>query len=78
MAEAVIGVEGMKIDRMVFDRFEETIRENDFIAATVEAGQWDKVIDYVNREVFEKPQKIMHYGKKEFAKQRWWLTEQYQ
>jgi len=55
MAEAVIGVEGMKIDRMFFDRFEETIRENDFIAATVEAGQWDKVIDYVNREVFDKP-----------------------
>ncbi len=55
MAEAVIGAEGMKIDRMFFDRFEETIRENDFIAATVEAGQWDKVIDYVNREVFDKP-----------------------
>jgi type I restriction enzyme, R subunit len=55
MAEAVIGVEGMKIDRMFFERFEETIRENDFIAATVEAGQWDKVIDYVNREVFDKP-----------------------
>ena len=55
MAEAVIGVEGMKIDRMFFDRFEETIRENDFIAATVEAGEWDKVIDYVNREVFDKP-----------------------
>ena len=25
------------------------------IAAAVEAGQWDRVIDYVNREVFEKP-----------------------
>lgn len=30
-------------------------RENDFIAAAVDAGQWDRVIDYVNREVFEKP-----------------------
>ena len=55
MVEAVIGAEGMKIDRMFFDRFEESIRENDFIAASVEAGQWDKVIDYVNREVFDKP-----------------------
>jgi hypothetical protein len=25
------------------------------IAAAIEAGQWDRVIDYVNREVFDKP-----------------------
>jgi type I restriction enzyme R subunit len=51
--EEPIGVEGMKIDRMFFERFEERVRENDFIAATVEAGQWDRVIDYVNKEFFE-------------------------
>lgn len=51
-----IGYEGMKIDRMFYQRFEESIRENDFIAASVEAGQWDRVIDYVNREVFDKPE----------------------
>lgn len=50
-----IGVEGMKIDRMFYQRFEETIRENEFIAQSIEAGQWDKVIDYVNHEVFDKP-----------------------
>jgi hypothetical protein len=32
------------------------VRENDTIAAAVEAGQWDRVIDYVNREVFDKPE----------------------
>jgi type I restriction enzyme R subunit len=48
----------MKIDRMFYQRFEETIRENDFIAASVEAGQWDRVIDYVNREVFDKPEEF--------------------
>jgi type I restriction enzyme R subunit len=26
------------------------------IAKAVEAGQWDRVIDYVNREVFDKPE----------------------
>jgi type I restriction enzyme, R subunit len=46
----------MKIDRMFFEKFEDTVRENDFIAAAVEAGQWDRVIDYVNREVFDKPE----------------------
>ena len=53
--EKTIGLEGMKIDRMFFERFEDVIRENDFIAASVEAGQWDRVIDYVNTEVFDKP-----------------------
>jgi type I restriction enzyme R subunit len=53
--ENVIGLDGMKIDRMFYEKFEDTVRENDFIAASVEAGQWDRVIDYVNKEVFDKP-----------------------
>jgi len=48
--------EGMKIDRMFFERFEDTVRDNATVAAAVEAGQWDRVIDYVNREVFDKPE----------------------
>ncbi len=54
--EEAIGYEGMKIDRMFFERFEDTVRENETIATAVEAGQWDRVIDYVNREVFDKPE----------------------
>ena len=46
----------MKIDRMFFEKFEDTVRENETIAAAVESGQWDRVIDYVNREVFDKPE----------------------
>jgi type I restriction enzyme R subunit len=53
--EEVIGIEGMKIDRMFYEKFEDTVRENAFIAASVEAGQWDRVIDYVNKELFDKP-----------------------
>ena len=29
--------------------------ENPQIAAAVESGQWDRVIDFVNKEVFDKP-----------------------
>jgi type I restriction enzyme R subunit len=54
--EETIGFEGMKIDRMFFEKFEDTVRENETIASAVEAGQWDRVIDYVNREVFDKPE----------------------
>src|SRR5208337_729791 len=56
MKEETIGYEGMKIDRMFFERFEQTVRENETIAKAVVAGQWDRVIDYVNREVFNKPE----------------------
>lgn len=45
----------MKIDRMFFQRFEDTVRQDKFIAANIEAGQWDRVVDYINREVFDKP-----------------------
>ena len=56
--EEIIGVEGMKIDRMFYEKFEDSIRENEFIAASVQAGQWDRVIDYVNKELFEKPEEF--------------------
>ena len=51
-----ITAEGMKIDRMFFEKFEDVIRANNTVASAVEAGQWDRVIDYVNREVFDKPE----------------------
>lgn len=53
--EETIGYEGMKIDRMLYERFEDTVRENEFIAASVERGHWDRVIDYVNQELFNRP-----------------------
>jgi len=54
--EEPIGFEGMKIDRMFFERFEDAVRDNEIIVQAVEAGQWDRVIDYINREVFDKPE----------------------
>ncbi len=54
--EEVIGADGMKIDRMFFERFEDAVRASETIASAVEAGQWDRVIDYINREVFDKPE----------------------
>ena len=61
--EETIGYEGMKIDRMFFERFEDTVRANDTIAKAVESGQWDRVIDYVNREVFDKPEEYYSLDK---------------
>ncbi len=56
MEQETIGVEGMRIDRMFFNRFADTVREDETIARAVEAGEWDRVMDYVNRTVFNKPE----------------------
>lgn len=64
--EEKVGLEGMRIDREFYAKFEDEVRENDFIAAAVEAGQWDRVIDYVNKEFFEKPSQ--HYSLEKLRK----------
>jgi type I restriction enzyme R subunit len=56
--EEPVGPQGMRIDREFFRSFEHVVHENPTIAASVEAGQWDKVIDYVNREIFNKPEEF--------------------
>lgn len=61
--EEKIGYEGMKIDRMFFDHFAETVREDTVIVEAVEAGQWDRVIDYINREMFDKPEEYYSLDK---------------
>ncbi len=58
-----VGEQGMKIDRMFYEQFEGRVRENDFIASSVEAGQWDRVIDYVNKELFDKPAEFYNLEK---------------
>jgi len=61
--EEVIDYNGMKIDRMFFDKFEGKMRSDNKLAAAVEAGQWDKAIDYVNQEVFDKPEEFFSLDK---------------
>ncbi len=63
LREETIGLEGMKIDRMLFERFTDTVRANETIVQAVEAGQWDRVIDYVNREVMDKPEEYYTLAK---------------
>jgi len=54
--EEPVGYEGMRIDRMYFERFSDTVKDDPEIVEAVQAGEWNRVIDYVNREVFEKPE----------------------
>ena len=63
LREETVGPQGMKIDRMLFEKFADTVRADGTIAEAVEAGQWDRVIDYVNREVMEKPEEYYTLAK---------------
>ena len=56
--EDTIGFEGMKIDRMFFEKFEDTVRGNAAIAREIEAGRWERAVDYVNREVLNRPEEF--------------------
>ena len=63
--EEKIGWKGMKIDRMFFDRFADTVQGADHreLEAFIKAGQWDNAIDYVNRKVFDKPEDYFNLTK---------------
>ncbi len=56
LQEEAIGLQGMKVDRMFFEKFEETVKRNEFIREQVRAENWDKVLDYINRNIMNKPE----------------------
>ncbi|HEY4505803.1 MAG TPA: DEAD/DEAH box helicase family protein [Candidatus Paceibacterota bacterium] len=53
--EKAVGVEGMKIDRKLFEKFETAITENLFIKQKYEEGDIATVEEYVKGEIFDKP-----------------------
>lgn len=54
--EKAIGLQGMKVDRKIFEKFEETVKADSFIKEKYEAGDMQAVEDYVKTEVFDKPE----------------------
>ena len=56
MNEEIVGDKGMKIDRMFFDKFADTVRKNKTVVKAIEDGRWDQAVDYVNRKVLNKPE----------------------
>jgi len=54
--EIVVGFKGMKIDRMFFDRFGETVKKDEVVAQSLEEGNWDKLLDHISRNILNKPE----------------------
>jgi len=61
--EQQIGYEGMKIDRMLFQKFEDRVKMDDIIKKNVELGNWEHVISHIQSEIFDKPDEYFNLDK---------------
>jgi type I restriction enzyme R subunit len=61
--ERQIGLEGMKIDRMFFEKFEERIKEDEFIKTKVQEGNWGQIVEYVSTHIMDKPEEFFTLDK---------------
>ncbi|MDD1744565.1 MAG: DEAD/DEAH box helicase family protein [Candidatus Methanoperedens sp.] len=62
-SEYAVGMEGMKIDRMFFDKFETAIKNNPFIKENIEKENFDAIEEYIKSKVFEKPEDYFNLEK---------------
>lgn len=53
--EQPIGYAGMKIDRMLFQKFTETVQDDPRLKAIVEDDRWDQAVAYVIDHLMDKP-----------------------
>lgn len=63
MKVAEIGEKGMKIDRMYFDRFEETVKDNAAVQKMMEQNDLDAIEQYIVNNIFNKPEEYYNLQK---------------
>jgi len=54
-AEQPVGPQGMKIDRMFFEGFENAVKADPVLQRQVDNEQWDQAIDHVTTHLLDKP-----------------------
>ncbi len=57
-AETAVGRDGMKIDRMFFQRFEDAVQADAALRQAVEAGRWDQAVEHVIAHLLDKPEEF--------------------
>lgn len=61
--ETQIGFEGMKIDRMFFDKFESTVKEDETAKEQYEQGNYAAVQHYIEENILNKPAEYYTWDK---------------
>lgn len=56
LRETAVGQDGMRIDRMYFNRFEDVLKADPIIQKGVEDQMWDRVLDYIKENLLNKPE----------------------
>jgi type I restriction enzyme, R subunit len=56
LTEKAIGYEGMKIDRMYFEKFGNKIFEIPSVKEKIEQGKWEEVIKFIEQNIMDKPE----------------------
>jgi Type I site-specific restriction-modification system, R (restriction) subunit and related helicases len=61
--ETVVGYEGMKIDWMYFEKFEEKVKIDPVVSDKIGKGEWDNVLEYIEKHIFDKPEEFFNLEK---------------
>jgi type I restriction enzyme R subunit len=57
-AESQIGIEGMKIDRKLFESFSEKIKKDKFVVSKVKEKEYEEAEEYIRVNVLDKPKEF--------------------
>ena len=63
LTEKPVGIEGMKVDRRLFEKAREELQEDEEIKTAVENEQWDKAVHIVREKYEDKPKLFLNLDK---------------
>jgi len=61
--ETAVGPEGMRVDRMYYQKFEEQIKKDGFAVEKAEAGDMEAIIRHIEENIFDKPEEFFNLEK---------------
>lgn len=61
--ETAVGMEGMRVDRMYYQKFEEQIRKDAFALEKMEAGDLEAITHHIEENIFDKPEEFFNLEK---------------
>jgi len=63
LVQTPVGLDGMRIDREFFGKFEQTVKRDTFVAKKVEQGDFDAAETYILENIFERPEDFFNLEK---------------
>ncbi len=61
--ETQVGFDGMKIDRKLYEKFEDDMKNDDFVRKNYEEKNYEVIEDYIKKEIFDKPNEYLNLSK---------------